>query len=144
MMAETLAAAASEAANEHEATALLGAAVIGGLSARDRRALRRVQGHLVAASAILARVMRRRRLAPGVRVIPTITRLTAQTLARRAATGRPITPGVAAQVMAVHTQRVLGNPRLCGLALRRNIGATRRARRAYAIRSLPRSRNPRY
>ena len=63
--AELMAAVASGAQTEAEAEAMIGAATITALSPRERRELRRVLAHLVRGSAILTRLLRRRRPPPG-------------------------------------------------------------------------------
>ena len=136
--AELMAAVASGAQTEAEAEAMIGAATITALSPRERRELRRVLAHLVRGSAILTRLLRRRRSTrPAVRVIPTIVHATARTLSRRAAAGQPITRRTAARVMAQHTRRILGTPVVCQAAVRRNSGASRVAARRSAVRPSP-------
>jgi hypothetical protein len=133
--AELMAAAAAGAATEHEAEALIGAATWGVLSPRERRELRRVSAHLVRANHIILRLLRRRRITrPMVRTVPYITKMTARTLVRQQArTGRPITRRQAARVMTAHTRRVLTQPRLCSLALQRNVRATRQVQRVARV-----------
>jgi hypothetical protein len=128
-MAEYLASMATRAHSEAEAEAMVGAATATMLSARDRRALRRVLPHMVRGTAILTRVLRRSpSTRPAVRAVPSVVRLSARQLARQAAAGRPINRRLAAQVMALNTRRVLGNPRLCAAALRRNVQSARSVR----------------
>lgn len=125
--AEMMAAIASGAASEAEAEAMIGAATIGALSARERRELRRVLAHLVRGTAILTRLLRRRRITrPAVRAVPLIVHQTAKTLTRQAASGQPITRQQAGRVMARHTQRVLSSPRICTRAIQRNARVARR------------------
>jgi hypothetical protein len=134
-LAELMAAVASGAQTEAEAEAMIGAATITALSPRERRELRRVLAHMVRGTAILTRLLRRRRTTrPAVRAIPTIVHATARTLSRRAAAGQPVTRRIAAQVMARHTRRVLGTPVVCQAAVRRNSGASRIAARRVAAR----------
>ena len=139
--AELMAAIASGASTEAEAEAMIGAATIGALSARERRELRRVLAHMVRGSAILTRLLRRRRITrPAVRAVPLIVHQTAKTLSRQAAAGRPITRQQAARVMARHTQRVLSSPRLTAGAIQRNASVARRvpvARQAIAPSARP-------
>ena len=129
--AELMAAAAAGAASEAEAEALIGAATWAVLSPRERRELRRALPHMVRASAILTRLLRRRRVtSPGVRMLPFIVGQTARQLtAQSARTGRPVTRGQASRVMAANTRRVLSSPRYGTLALQRNVRATRRLQR---------------
>jgi hypothetical protein len=129
-MAELMASVAAGAQTEAEAEAMIGAATINTLSARERRELQRVLAHLVRGSAVLTRILRRRRITrPCVRTVPLIVHSTARTLGRYAATGRPITRQTAGRIMAAHTRRVLSNPRIVGMAVRRNARATQQARR---------------
>ena len=73
--------------------------------------------HLVRGSAILTKLLRRRRSTrPAVRAVPAIVHSTARTLVRRSAAGQPITRRAAGRAMATHTRRVLGNPRVCSHA----------------------------
>jgi hypothetical protein len=125
--AEMMAAIASGAATEAEAEAMIGAATVSALSPRERRELRRVMAHLVRGTAILTRLLRRRRITrPAVRTVPLIVHQTAKTLSRQAANGRPVTRQQAARVMARHTQRVLSSPRICTRAIARNARVARR------------------
>src|SRR5262249_50074837 len=79
--AELRAAIASGASTEAEAEAMIGAATVSALSARERRELRRVLAHLVRGTAILTRLLRRRRITrPAVRAVPLIVHQTAKTL----------------------------------------------------------------
>jgi hypothetical protein len=128
--AEFMAAVAARAQTEDEAEAMVGAAAARILSRGDRQALRRMLPHLVRGVAVLTRVLRRRRVTrPAVRAVPAIVRRTVRTLARRAATGRPVTRATAGRVMAAQTRRVLGNPRTCARAIQRNVRATARTAR---------------
>jgi hypothetical protein len=128
--AEQLAAMAAMSQNEYESEAMAGGAAVGAISASDRAALRRILPHLVRGVAILTRVLRRRRITrPAVRAVPTVVRRTVKTLRRRVAAGQPVNRRVAGRVMAVQTRRVLGNPRVCGAAIVRNVQATRGAAR---------------
>jgi hypothetical protein len=133
--AELMAAAAAGAQSEAEAEALIGAATLAALTPRERRQLRRALAHMVRATAILTRLLRRRRITrPMVRTVPTIVHHTARSLARQQTrTGRPITRRQAARAMSVQTGRVLTSPHVCGLALRRNVRATRRLQRVARV-----------
>jgi hypothetical protein len=125
-MAEFMAAVASRAQTEAEAEAMIGASTMAQLSRADRADLRRILPHLVRGTAILTRILRRRRSTrPAVRAVPTIVRRATQTLARRAAEGQPVTRRAAARAMATQTRRVLGSPRTCANAIQRNVRATR-------------------
>ncbi len=135
-LAEFMAAVASRAQTEAEAEAMAGAATTAILSRADRAALRRVLPHLVRGTAVLTRILRRRRVTrPAVRAVPTIVRRTANTLTRRAATGQPVTRRTAARVMANQTRRVLGSPRTCAAALQRNVRASRAVARRMPTRA---------
>jgi hypothetical protein len=128
VMAELMAEVAAGAAHEAEAEAMAGAAVVATLSAADQAALRRLVPHLVRGAAILTRVLRLRRTTrPAVRAVPLIVRQTARALRRRATSGLPVTRRTAGAVMAGVTRRVLGNPRVCALAIGRNVRSTLRA-----------------
>jgi hypothetical protein len=121
-----MASIASRAQTEAEAEAMIGAATSSMLSRRDRAALRRVLPHLVRGTAILTRILRRRRITrPAIRAVPTIVRRTAQTLQRRARNGQPVTRRAAARAMATQTRRVLASPRTCAHAIQRNVRASR-------------------
>lgn len=129
-MAELMAAVASEAQHETEAEAMAGAAAATVLSPADRRALREVLPYIVRGAAILTRILRRRRSTRiAIRAVPTIVRRTTRTLARRAASGRPVGRRAAARAMAAHTRRVLTNPRSCTVAITRNVRGVRGLRR---------------
>jgi len=129
-MAEMMAAAASQSLTETEAEAMVGASTATIISASDRRALRQILPHLVRGTAILTRILRRRRSSrPAVRAVPHIIKSTVKKLASRAAAGKPITRAIAAKTMAKETRRILSNPRTCAHAVARNIKATRMAKR---------------
>lgn len=139
--AEYMAAVAAQAQTEAEAEAMIGAATLGVLSARDRATLRRVLPHMVRGTAILTRLLRRRRITrPGVRTLPTIVRRSATILSRQAASGRPVTRRATAQVMASQTRQVLGRPRTSTAAIRRNVQTCRSVARTggQPLRSRPR------
>jgi hypothetical protein len=129
-MAELMAAVASQARTEAEAEAMIGASTVTVISPRDRAALRAILPHLVRGTAILTRILRRRRTTrPAVRAVPAIVRGTTRTLAARAAAGQPVTRRTAGRVMAAQTRRVLSSPRICTRAIVRNQRATRVAAR---------------
>jgi hypothetical protein len=128
--AEYLASLACKAHSEAEAEAMIGASTAAVLSRRDRRALLKVLPHMVRGTAILTRVLRKSPdTRPAIRAVPTIVRISGSQLARRAARGRPITRKSAARVMARNTRRILGNPRLCTAAMKRNVRSARTIRR---------------
>mgnify|MGYP003286616051 CR=1 FL=1 len=125
-LAEFMAAVASTAQTEAEAEAMVGAATVISLSPRDRRILRRALPHIVRGTAVLTRLLRRRRSTrSAVRTIPTIVNRTARTLARRASSGQPVTRRAAARVMARQTRNVLARPSSTVNAIQRNARATR-------------------
>jgi hypothetical protein len=129
-MAEMMAAVASQAQTEAEAEAMIGAATVTVLTARERAALRRVLPHMVRGTAILARILRPRTSSrPAMRVIPTVVRQSSRILLQGAAAGQPVTRQRAARVMARQVRRVLGDPGTCAHALRRNVVGTRMIRR---------------
>jgi hypothetical protein len=137
--AEMMAAIAARTPSEAEAEAMIGAALVSSLSPRDRAALRRVLPHMIRGVAILARILRRRRITrPAIRTIPTIVHRTARTLSQRAAAGKPVSPRTAGQVMARQTQRVLGNPRATAAAMQHNVRAARAVARPAARMRQPR------
>lgn len=145
-LGEMMAAVAAQAQTEAEAEAMAGAAAIATLSAADRAALHRILPSLVRGIAMLASILRRRRVTrPAVRLLPTILRRTTQTLQRRAAAGRPISKRIAARVMAAQIRKVLSNPRVSATALQRNVRAaryvTRPRQQAYRPRQYQRPRS---
>jgi hypothetical protein len=126
-LAEVMAHFAAQSASESESEAMVGAAAALTITARERRALRRMIPHLVRGASILTRILRLRRLTrPAVRVVPTIVRRTARILASAAAAGRPITRQHAGRIMALQTRRVLDSPHYCGRVIGRNIRTARR------------------
>lgn len=128
-LAEMMAESAANEQHEGEAEAMAGAAAVTVLSAADRRALRRVLPHLIRGTAILTRILRKRRITrPAVRAVPTIVRRTVKQLKQQAASGRPITRKMAGRAAATQVYRVLGNPRACAAAIQQNVRATRRLR----------------
>lgn len=123
-LAEMMAGVAARAASEAEAEAMIGAATVTVLSPRDRARLRSLLPHLVRASCVLARLLRRqRRTRPALRTVPYIVQRTARVLASRAADGRPVDRRTAARVMSSQTRKTLGSPRRTATALRRNVRA---------------------
>ena len=124
--AEFMAAVAASAQSEAEAEAMAGAATVASIRGEDLATLRRVLPSMVEGTAVLTRVLRRRRSTrPAVRLVPTVVRRTARTLVRRAAAGQPVTRRAAARVMAQQTRTVLSRPQVCGPALQRNVNASR-------------------
>ena len=130
-LAEMMAAVASRAQTDAEAEAMIGAATVTVLSARDRAELRRLLPYIVRASCLLTRMLRRQRASrPALRAVPSIVKRTARDLHRRSAGGRPVSRRTAARVMSRQTRGVLGSPRQTAAALRRNVRATSTLRRA--------------
>jgi len=130
-LAEMMAEAAAHEQHEGEAEAMAGAAAMTVISPADRRALRRVLPHLVRGTAILTRILRRRRATrPAVRAVPTIIRRTVNIVKRQAATGRPITRKAVARAAATQVRKVLGSPRLCTAAIAQTVRRSRRMRGA--------------
>jgi hypothetical protein len=144
-VAEIMAEAASFEAHEGEAKAMAGAAVVTVISPRDRRALRRILPHLTRGTAILTRILRRRRSTrPGVRAVPTIMRRTVKSLKRQASKGLRLTRQRAGRTAAKQIRSVLGNPKACATAIRRNLKVSRaykRPRRPHRRFSARRRRN---
>ena len=129
-LAEMMAEAASHEAHEGEAEAMAGAAAATVISAKDRRALRRILPHMVRGSAILTRILRRRRVTrPAVRVVPTIVRRAVKDLKRQAARGIPITRKRAAMAAAKQVRKVLSSPRACAAAITRNVKVSKAYKR---------------
>jgi hypothetical protein len=125
-VAEMMAEAASHEVHEGEAEAMAGAATATVISPPDRRALRQILPHMVRGSAILTRILRRRRVTrPMVRVVPTIMRRAVKDLKRQAAKGIPITRNRAARAAAKQVRRVLGSPKACAAAITRNVKVSR-------------------
>jgi hypothetical protein len=126
-LAEMMAEAAAHEHHEGEAEAMAGASVMTVISPSDRRALRRILPHLVRGTAILTRILRRRRITrPAVRAVPTIVRRTVKDLKRQAAAGKPITRKAAGKAAAAQVRKVLGSPRACAAAIQQNVRATRK------------------
>jgi hypothetical protein len=134
-VAEMLAEAASNESQEGEAEAMAGAAVATVISPKDRRALRNILPHLTRGTAILTRILRRRRSTrPGVRAVPTIMRRSVKSLKRQAAKGLPITRQRAGKTVAKQIRRVLGHPKACAAAIRRNAKVSRAYKRPSRLR----------
>lgn len=129
-VAEMLADAASREAHEGEAEAMAGAATVSVISPADRRALRRILPHMVRGTAILTRILRRRKATrPMVRLVPTIMRRAVKDLKRQAAKGIPITRKRAARAAAKQVRRVLSSPKACTAGITRNIKVSRAYKR---------------
>jgi hypothetical protein len=144
-VAEMMAEAASQEVHEGEAEAMAGASTVTVISAKDRRALRRILPHLVRGTAILTPILRRRRVTrPLVRAVPTIMRRTVKDLKRQAARGIPITRKRAARAAAKQVRRVLSSPHACRAAITRNLKVSRaykRPRRRFRTAAMRRRRS---
>jgi hypothetical protein len=109
---------------------MAGAAAVTVISPKDRRALRRILPHMVRGTAILTRILRRRRTTrPMVRLVPTIMRRAVKDLKKQAAKGLPITRKRAAQAAAKQVRRVLSSPKACAAAVTRNLKVSRAYKR---------------
>jgi len=129
-LAEMMAEAACREAHEGEAEAMAGAATLTVISPKDRRALRRILPHMVRGTAILTRILRRRRVTrPMVRAVPSIMRRTVKDLKRQAARGIPITRKRAARAAAKQVRKVLSSPKACAAAITRNVKVSRAYKR---------------
>ena len=129
-IAEMMAEAASQVHGEGEAEAMTGAAAVTVISPADRRALRTILPYLVRGTAILTRILRRRRVTrPAVRAIPTVVRRTIRDLKKQAAKGVPVTRRTAARAAARQVRRVLGSPKTCTAAVVRNVKVSRAYKR---------------
>jgi hypothetical protein len=122
-LTEVLAAEAAHTEQVGEAEALLGAAlpitirIMGG-----GRGVRRITPTLMRANTRLVSSLHRGGAARRqlVRLVPTIHRRTIASLRAAQRAGRPLTPQLAARVMAAQSARVLGSPAISGRALVRN------------------------
>jgi hypothetical protein len=106
------------------------------------RQVSRVTPNLVRGVTNITRVLHRnpatRRL---IGTVPSIARRTVTTIARRAAAGRPVSPQLAARILAHHRRRVLRNPRMVRKILGRSNVMDRRYHR---LAGLPRRAGWRY
>ena len=133
-LAEMMAEAAS-VAGEGEAEAMAGAAVMTVISPRDRIALRRILPHLARGTAILTRILRRRRSTrAGLRAVPTIMRRTVKSLKKQARSGKKLTRARAGRTAARQVRRVLGNPKAAAAAIMRNRKVSRGYKRPRRLR----------
>ncbi|MGC4109537.1 MAG: hypothetical protein QM747_03740 [Nocardioides sp.] len=125
-MGEYLAARAATTESEAEAEAFIGSAVTMSLTARDRRQLEALLPQLLKGATVITRILRRHPATrQGVRLVPGIMDSSVRTLARYAATGRPLRPADVGAVLGASTRRVLGDPRW-------QYGVTRRHARGLA------------
>jgi hypothetical protein len=126
MIAEMLAQKAAVENDEGQAQAILGAAAITVLSARDHRALVRFLPHLIRAMAILTHILRRqRRTRPAVRAVPTIVRRTVRSLNSQAAAGVPVTQRALTGAATTQARQVLANPSLWAAGISGNLRINR-------------------
>ena len=94
------------------------------------RQVSRVTPRLVRGVTHLTRVLHRNpRTRPLIRAVPSITRRAVTTIARRAAAGHPVTPQLAARILAHQRRRVLNNPRMVRRVLGRSNVMDRRYHR---------------
>src|SRR5215831_8180721 len=134
-VAEMMAEAASHESREGEAEAMVGAAAVTVISPKDRRALRKILPHMVRGTAILTRILRKRRVTrPAVRVVPTIVRRAVKDLKRQASKGIPITRKRAAVAAAKQVRKVLSSPKACAAAIKRNVKVSRAYKRPRRLR----------
>jgi hypothetical protein len=125
-MGEYLAARAATTQSEAEAEAFIGSAVTMSLTARDRRQLEALLPQLLKGATVITRILRRHPATrQGVRLVPGIMDSSVRTLAKYAATGRPLQPADVGAVLGASTRRVLGDPRW-------QYGVTRRHARGLA------------
>ncbi len=140
-VAEMLAESASHELHEGEAEAMAGAAAVTVIAPRDRRPLRRILPHLVRGTAILTRILRRRRVTrPAIRAVPTIIRRTVKDLKWQAGKGKRISRKTAARAVAKQVKRVLGNTRASTAAVGRNFKVSRSYKRPRRMRARSRGR----
>lgn len=131
-MAEMFAEAASKEPHGVAAEAMAAAAVVTVLSPRDRRALGRILPHLIRATAVLTRILRKRRdTRIAVRAVPSIMRRSVKDLKRHAAKGKPVTRRRAARAVAKQVRRVLSSPKASTAAVKRNVRAARLYKRPH-------------
>lgn len=129
-LAEMMAEAAAHEVHEGEAEAMAGAAAFTVISPSDRRALRRILPHLIRGTAILTRILRRRKdTRHAVRLVPTVVRRTIRDLKKQAARGVPITRKRTAVAAAKQVRRVLSSPKACAAAITRNVKVSKAYKR---------------
>jgi hypothetical protein len=87
----------------------------------------RVTPRLVRSVTNLTRALHRDpRTRPLLRVVPSVTRRAITTIARRAAAGHPVSPQLAARILARQNHRILSNPRMVRTVLQRSNAMDRR------------------
>lgn len=125
-LAELLAAAAGYADSEEEAAGLIGGVTIHIMGPAPVR-IRRMTPVVVRRAVKLTKLLRRSpRTRPLVPVVAAVTRATKKSLARRAATGRPVSKATVARTMAKATAKTLRSPQTVAKALARNVVKRRR------------------
>lgn len=122
-MLEHLGHAAAAAESETEAEALVGAMIplaVRAVPGSARVLARSAPGLICGALSAVRKLRQSPDTRPLVRLVPTIVRRTAATLAQQAAQGTPVKPQVAVRTLARQTARVLGNPQQAAQAFRRS------------------------
>jgi len=122
-MMEHLGHAAAETHSEAEAEALAGAMIPLATRIVPRAApalMRATPGLVCGISGIVRSLHRSPSTRPLVRVVPSIVRRTALSVAQQAARGLPVTPQTAVRTLARQTLRVLGSPQQSARAFRRS------------------------
>jgi hypothetical protein len=120
-MMEHLGHAAAATQSEAEAEALAGAMIPLAARVVPRAApalMRATPGLVCGISGVVHGLRRSPATRPLVRVVPTIVRRTAATIAQQAARGAPVTPQAAVRTLARQTLRVLGSPQSAAGAFR--------------------------
>jgi hypothetical protein len=91
------------------------------------RLIRRVTPQLTRGIANVTRTLfRNRSTRPLIHAVPRIARTTVARLGQQIASGRRVTPQIAARTLAQQTARTLGNPRLLAQTYRRSLALDRR------------------
>jgi hypothetical protein len=128
---EQIAHEAAHSSNEAEAEALAGSLIP--IAMRGVRmaspALRTTAPALARATGRLVGALRRSPATrPLIRTVPTILRRTSAALNRAAASGAPVSPGLAVRTMANQTYRIMSSPTVCIHIMVRSGRVTRRNR----------------
>jgi hypothetical protein len=120
---EHLGHAAAATESEEEAEAFVGALIplVTRVVPRAAPAIMRAVPQLARGVAAATRTLRSNPATrPLVRTMPTVVQRTAQSLARQAAAGQPVTPRQAVRTLAGQTARVISSPQACTAAYRRS------------------------
>ncbi len=136
-LAEDLAAAAAAAPSDSDAQSLVGGITIHIIAPAPFQ-VKSVAPIIIRRNARLVRVLRRspkKRVL--IRTIPTITRRTVATLARKVRKGKPVTARTAIRVLKKHTRRTLASRRLRAIALARHRSRRRALQRVRRRRTRP-------